>query len=169
MFSRKIFSIIACSLMLIGISSCATTATKPILQTIDSETIQAVIEDDSRTLPIEPGDEIRISTTKRISISTRNVFYVDMVVKDVNTSRIRGEVDLACCDSEQGKEGITSNIVEVKLEDINRITFIEEQVQAVAKKPPGEKAGKIAAEAILTAITYPIGLAIFLALFIAII
>ena len=141
--------------MFIVSSGCSTT--KFVRQPITSETIQAVIEDESKTLPIEPGDEIGISTTERISISSGNVFYVEMVVKDVNTTRIRGEVD-----SEPGKEGITSDIIEVKLEGINRISFIEEQEKTIID------GGKVAEVAINIAL-YPIALAITLLLFSAIV
>jgi hypothetical protein len=149
----------ACSLLLVGIIGCATTAptTKSTLLTIDSETIQTVIEDESRKLPIEPGDLIGIGTTKRISMSSRNVFYVEMVVKEVNTTTIRGEVD-----SEPEKEGITGDIVEVKLEDINRISYIGEKEQTV-----GDKGGGFPARLVLLPVDIAlteIGLVVFITL-----
>jgi hypothetical protein len=114
--------------MIIASSGCATTTktTQGVSQTIGSDSIQAFIENPSATsLPFIPGDTISFSTKETIIVSSRKVNWVRMVVKDVNTSKIRGEVVAVIEDEaerdEEEKEGIEGDIVEVKLEDIESI------------------------------------------------
>jgi hypothetical protein len=114
--------------MIIASSGCATTTktTQGVSQTIGSDSIRAFTENPSGTsLPFIPGDTISFSTKETIIVSSRKVNWVRMVVKDVNTSRIRGEVVAVIEDDVEGdeeeKEGIEGHIVEVKLEDIESI------------------------------------------------
>jgi hypothetical protein len=114
--------------MIIASSGCATTTktTQGVSQTIGSDSIQEFIENPSGTsLPFIPGDTISFSTKETIIVSSRKVNWVRMVVKDVNTSKIRGEVVAVIEDEaerdEEEKEGIEGDIVEVKLEDIESI------------------------------------------------
>jgi len=147
--------------MLIGISSCATNK-EPVSQTV-------VNPSGLSEIPFKTGETVMIYTKSKISISSWDVDMVKMVITDVNTTRIMGEVDYVCCDYETGKEDVAGEIVEVDIGNIAKIYAFGEQVQAVAKKTSGEKAGQIAFDIIGGVILYPIGLAIFLVLFAAII
>ena len=161
MFSRKIFTLIACSLILIGISSCAT----------NKESVSQPVENPSglSEMPFKAGETVMIYTKSKISISSWDVDMVQMFITDVNATRIMGEVDWVCCDHENGKEDVVGEIVEINIDNIAKIWLSEKQVQAVGETNSGDKAGEFAVDTILGVILYPIGLAIFLALFIAII
>ena len=161
MFSRQIFSIIAYSLMLIGISSCATNT--------ESASQPVVNPSGLSEIPFKAGETVMIYTKSKISISSWDVGMVRMVITDVNATRIMGEVDFVCCDYEYGKEDVVGEIVEIDIDNIARIKLGEEQVQAGGKKTSGEKAGELAFNTTVGVILYPIGLAIFLVLFAAII
>jgi hypothetical protein len=82
MYSRKIFPIIVFSLMLIGISSCATNDAK-----------LAIVENPSGSseIPFKAGGTVMIYTKSKITISSWDVDMVKMVISDVNTTRIMGK------------------------------------------------------------------------------
>jgi hypothetical protein len=155
--------------MIIASSGCATTTktTQGVSQTIGSDSIQAFTENPSGTSPpFIPGDTISFSTKETIIVSSRKVNWVRMVVKDVNTSRIRGEVVAVIEDEaerdEEEKEGMEGDIVEVKLEDINRISYIGEKEQTV-----GDKGGGFPARLVLLPVDIAlteIGLVVFITL-----
>jgi hypothetical protein len=93
---------------------------------IESDSIQAFVDNPSETsLPFKTGDTISFETKETIILYSRKVDWVKMVVMDINTVRIRGElvalanhktltiVDLT--------EGVEENVVEVKLENMEYI------------------------------------------------
>jgi hypothetical protein len=110
--------------MVITSSGCVTT--KHYSETIESDSIQEFIDNPSEiSLPFKTGDTIGFETKETIILHSVKVDWVKMVVMDINTVRIRGElvalanhktltiVDLT--------EGVEENVVEVKLEDIESI------------------------------------------------
>jgi len=107
-------------------------------QTIESDSIQAVVEDPSESkLPLNMGDEIVITTKEKIKISTRNVNWMRMVVDDVNTSRVKGRVEYVSGDVGEGYEDVAGTIVEVQLDNIETIEVWEKKVskEAASHKP----------------------------------
>ena len=111
--------------MLIGLSSCATNDAK-----------LAIVENPPglSEIPFKAGETVIIYTKSQISISSWDVRMVRMVITDVNTTRIMGEVDYVCCDYENDKEDVVGEVVEVDIDNIAKISHFEEQVQAVDKK-----------------------------------
>jgi hypothetical protein len=128
MSSLKIFLLIASGLIIVASSGCTTkTTTENIVsRSIDSDSIQEFIDNPSGApLTFEKGDTISFHTKETIIVSSRKVNWVKMVVKDVNTVRIRGEVVDVIEDegerNEKEKEGVKGNIIEVKLQDMESI------------------------------------------------
>jgi len=115
--------------MLIGISSCAT----------NKESVSQPVENPSglSEIPFKAGETVIIYTKSKISISSWDVDMVEMVITDVNATRIMGEVDFVCCDYEYGKEDVVGEVVEVDIDNIAKISLYEEQEQKTAdsKKP----------------------------------
>jgi hypothetical protein len=123
MFSRKIFLLIA-SLIIIASSGCVTTTHYS--GDIESDSIQAFVDNPSETsLSFEKGDTISFETKETIILYSRKVDWVKMVVMDINTVRIRGEVVTLMEDKEYISvdltEGVEGNVVEVKLENVEYI------------------------------------------------
>jgi hypothetical protein len=130
--------------MVVTSSGCVTTETRG--RSIESDTIQAIVDDPSGSMmPLKTGETIDIYTKRKINLSSWNVDIVKMVVKDANTTRIIGEIEYVCCDDEYGKEEITGNIVEVKLEDIEHIEIWESgielhpRIKSLHKSDPGSE------------------------------
>jgi len=116
---------IASGLMVVASSGCSTKHL--VFWSIDSDSIQAYQENPSgKPLTFEEGGTISFYTKKTIVVSSRKVKWVKMIVMDVNTLRIRGEVveifEAEEERDEEEKEDIEGNIVEVKLEDMESIT-----------------------------------------------
>jgi hypothetical protein len=106
--------------MIVAASGCVTTFFS--YTTIESDSIQSYLEDPSmETMPIKAGDTIVITTKEKISISSRKIDWVQMIVGDVDTTRIRGEVIIAYGDLRPGEEDLAGKTVEVKFEDIKKI------------------------------------------------
>ena len=124
MHYRIIFQILAIGFLTIATIGCATT--EKVSQTIESEAIQEIVKSSSELkIPLKKGATIAVYTHKKINLSSWNVDYVKMVVKDVNDKKIKGKVESACCDSEQYKEEIEGYVAEIKLEDIDRIDVLK--------------------------------------------
>jgi hypothetical protein len=120
MFSREIFLLIAFGLTTVAASGCVTTDIS--YTTIESDSIQSYLEDpSSETMPTRAGDTITITTKEKISISSRKIDWVQMIVGDVNATRIRGEAIIAYGDLRPGEEDLAGKTVEVKFEDIKKI------------------------------------------------
>jgi hypothetical protein len=117
MFNQKIFVSIACSLVIIASSGCATTMEN---KAIESDELQAIVEESSDlTSLISAGDKIKIFTKEKITISSREVTWVQLVVLDTTTSRIRGRVVNVCCDQwEQGEVANVTGDYEQEVADV---------------------------------------------------
>jgi hypothetical protein len=133
--------------MLIGISSCATNK-ESVSQPVESDAKLAIVENPSGSseIPFEAGETVKIYTKSKISISSWDVGTVEMVITDVNTTRIMGKVKYVCCDYEYGKEDVVGEIVEVDIDNIAKIWLYEEQVQAVGNRTTDEKVGEFVAQ-----------------------
>jgi hypothetical protein len=106
--------------MIVAASGCVTTDIS--YTTIESDSIQSYLEDPSReTMPTRAGDTIAITTKEKISISSRKIDWVQMIVGDVDTTRIRGEAIIAYGDLRPGEEDLAGKTVEVKFKDIKKI------------------------------------------------
>ncbi len=129
MFSRKISPIIACSLLLIGISGCAANR-ESVFQSIESVAKLAIVKNPSglSEIPFEAGDTVMIYTKSKINISSWNVSMVRMDITEVNTTKIMGKVKFVCCDYEYGKEDVADEIVEVIVDNIATIRLVDEQI-----------------------------------------
>lgn len=135
MVTRNLILFLACGLMIIAISGCATWETRspnisvPVSQKIGTESIQAIMEDPTDlSMPFKEGDTITIHTKNKINIHTKNKNYVssgnvdrlEILVKEANTTIVRGSIVEACCDYYVNEE-VFGDVVEVKLEDIESI------------------------------------------------
>ena len=122
--------------MIVAASGCVTTVS---YTTIESDSIQSYLEDPSmETMPIKAGDTIVITTKEKISISSRKIDWVQMIVGDVDTTRIRGEVIIAYGDLRPGEEDLAGKTVEVKFEDIKKIEVMAKKIKL---DPAHKKAG----------------------------
>jgi len=120
MLFRKIFLLTACFIVGVACSGCTTSG----IHTIESDSIPAIVEYPSGSMsrwPLNRGNEIVIVTKENIRISSKNVNRVRMVVDDANTSRIKGSVVYVVEDEGQAYEGLAGIIVEVQLNNIEKI------------------------------------------------
>jgi len=125
MFSRKIFLLIASGLVIVASSGCISSKQNYSVLTIDSDSIQAFMDDPSNSaIPLKAGDSIAIYTNNKISISSRKVSFVSMDVTDMDSIRIKGKVVHVYGDTASGQEDVTGKIVEVNLEDIDEISGV---------------------------------------------
>ena len=136
MLYRKISFLIVYFFVGIAFSGCATTSTIEYrAQTIESDSIQAIVEDPSGSmLPLNRGDIIIITTKEKIGVSSRNVNWVRMVLDDANTSRVKGEVEYVSGDVGEGYEDVAGVIVEVQLDNIQKIEVWKTKI-AKSKNP----------------------------------
>jgi hypothetical protein len=130
MFSRKIFLLIA-SLIVITNSGCVTTRT--VSGTVESDSIQAYQEDPSgEKAPVKAGDKVVIYPKETFSINSKNLTYVQMIVSDIDTTRIKGEVKIDSGDFATlnvNLKSLAGEIVEVKLDDIEVIDLYKNKTQ----------------------------------------
>ena len=123
---RKLALLIGYGLLIIASSGCATK--QSVSHTIDSESIEAVVGNPTgSTLPLKSGQTIEIRLKDNISILSRNVHYIRMVVEDTNTRRIRGKVTFAIGDTVLEKNDLPDD-VEINLQDIEEIDVYDTEV-----------------------------------------
>ena len=135
MVNRNLILFLACDLMIIANSGCATWETRspnisvPVSQKIRTESLQAITEDPTDlSMPFKEGDTITIHTKNKINIHTKNKNYVssgnvdrlEIFVKEADTTIVRGSIVAACCDYFVNEE-VFGDVVEVKLVDIESI------------------------------------------------
>ena len=77
--------------LILLITGCAT-GTGITTQEIPQDTILSILADPTRTLPLEVGDTISISTSKEIGVYTEKVTYLKLVIKVIDDYRIVGKV-----------------------------------------------------------------------------
>ena len=137
MLYRKISFLIIYFFVGIAFSGCATYPIEYHDQTIESDSIQAIVEDPSGSmLPLNRGDIIIITTKEKIGVSSRNVNWVRMVLDDANTSRVKGEVEYVSGDVGEGYEDVAGIIVEVQLDNIEEIQVWKTKKAKRAPLPP---------------------------------
>ena len=105
--------------------------------TIEPEALQAYREDPSvEKLRVKVGDTIGVyPKEEKFDISSRDLTYVQMMVTDIDTTRIKGEILWAAGDYSDGFFRIVGKIVEVKLDDINVIDVYETRSTETTLKP----------------------------------
>ena len=105
----KPFLLIAFGLVVIAISGCAT-------KTV--QTVEKVELDSIQT--IELGETISITTNKEVFVKDTGVFYLRMLVTDVNAERIQGDFVPTYG---EGDQSLSGTAVEINLEDIGKIVI----------------------------------------------
>ena len=113
-----------CSLVVIASSGCAMRETT----TDQYETVRTVhaweeVDLDS-IQTIAPGQTIRITTKEQLLVKNIKVFFVGMVVTDVNAERIQGDFVPIFGEPEKGMSGTA---VEINVENIERILISTEK------------------------------------------
>ena len=122
MFDRIHFFLTTYFLISFACSGCATTDGHYSYQTIGPDSMRAIVEDPSGSnLPFKAGDTIAITTKEKISLSTRNVHYVKIIVGDVDTSRVKGIAQNVPGDLGRGIEDVEGLLVEINFENIEKI------------------------------------------------
>ena len=117
------------------VTSSGCTATQYYKETIESDSIQEFIDNPSETSPpFETGDTISFDTKEPIILHSRKVVWMKMVVIDMNTVRIRGELvafyeEGGAFKSVDLTEGVEGAITEVKFKDIDVIDLYKSKVQ----------------------------------------
>ena len=120
--------------MVVASGGCATKQEEFTSRTITSDQIQAVVE--SKTWPIyllHKGEEIFIATNKKIRINDRDEYVVHMVITDLGTSKIKGNL----IDQNGNDKDLADISVEVKLEDIDTISLRRPKLRPT--KSPGNE------------------------------
>ena len=137
---RKLLFLIICCLVAIAINGCATAPTATVehhVHTIDSDSIQTVVDDPSGSKsPLSRGDIAILTTKEKIRISTRNVDWVRMVVVDVNTSKVKGRVEYVSGDVGEEYEDVAGIIAEVQFDNIQKIEVWKTKKAKKAPLPP---------------------------------
>ena len=144
MFDRIQFFLTAYFLVSFACSGCATTDGYYKFQTIDPDSMRAIVEDPSGSnLPFKAGDKISITTKEKIRLSTINVYNVVMIVGDVDTSRVKGIVQNVPEDEGQGYEEVEDLLVEINFENIEKLLVWRWIKASKTPTAPGEVAGGV--------------------------
>lgn len=108
---RKSFFLIVCGLVIIACSGCATKTVRT-NDPVELDSIQT----------IKPGKTVSIVTNKGVFIKDRGVFYLSMIVTDVNAERFQGNYIATCNVAEKDLSGTD---VEVKVVDIRALSVVK--------------------------------------------
>lgn len=122
----KILFITAYALLFIVSNGCTTKQVYS--RTIDSEQIAKYGQHQQGLMAFfRIGDTVEIFTKEEIQVSNMEVERVKLVVKDSSPQRIAGKVVDICCDPTLNLEQVVNQVVEVNLEDIDRISIWKKQ------------------------------------------
>jgi hypothetical protein len=138
MIYRDVGLLIICGLLVLTVNGCSTITFPSLSRTIDSDSIQAIVDNPSgSTLALKACETISIFTKEEVSINGADQRIVKMLVTDVDTSRIKG--NLLWHSHDLDKEMVSNIIVEVKIENVESISIWKQKTKLV----PHEYAGFI--------------------------
>ncbi len=133
MIYRDVGLLIACCLLVFTVNGCATNTKtiSTVSRTIDSDSIQVIADNPTgHTLPLYAGETVNIFTKEQVSINGAYQYIVKMLVTDVDTSRIKGNLLVYDDDLD---EDLVGNIVEVKFEDIELVSVWTQKASDTTK------------------------------------